>query len=204
MGGTTQFSPEHALTAHRETHITVSDRILAATFLKLLPRRVTPNQITIFRFFTVPFVAVLLFLEEYRYAIPLFAVSAFTDALDGALARTKDKITEWGKAFDPIADKLLIGTTALLVIPQFASVYLFAIIVFLEMFLIGTAYYLRNQGHDISANGWGKTKMILQSFGVGFILLFALAAVPWMLTVGTYLLYVSIFFAIISLITYGI
>ena len=37
--------------------ITISDRILAATVLKLLPRKVTPNQITVFRFFTVPFIA---------------------------------------------------------------------------------------------------------------------------------------------------
>ena len=124
--------------------------------------------------------------------------------MDGALARTKDKITEWGKVYDPIADKVLIGTVALLIVPKYTSVYLFAIIVFLEMFLIGTAYYLKNQGHDISANGWGKTKMILQSFGVGFILLYALMLIPWMLTTGEYLLYASVFFALVSLITYGI
>lgn len=203
MGDNNQ-SPAHALAAHRETHITVSDRILAVTFLKLLPRRVTPNQITIFRFFTVPFVAALLYLDLYLYAIPLFAVSAFTDALDGALARTRNKITEWGKAYDPIADKLLIGSAALIVIPKFVNVYLFAIIVFLEMFLIGTAYYLKNQGHDISANGWGKAKMVLQSLGIVCILVFALGGFPWALGVGTYLLYASIFFAIISLVTYGI
>lgn len=188
----------------KEAHITISDKILAATFLKLLPRRVTPNQITIFRFFSIPFVALLLILEKYAYGIPLFVISAFTDALDGALARTKDKVTEWGKVYDPIADKLLIGTTALIVLPKFVSVFLLATIIFIEMFLIGTAYYLKNQGNDISANGWGKTKMILQSFGIAFILLYALMALPWMLMTGEYLLYASIFFALVSLITYGI
>ena len=77
-----------------DSQVTTVDLFLAATFLKFLPRRVTPNQITIFRFFTVPFVALLLYLDAYWYAVPLFIISAFTDALDGALARTKNKITE--------------------------------------------------------------------------------------------------------------
>lgn len=192
--------------SHRDgdSEVTVVDLILAATFLKLFPKRVTPNQITIFRFFTVPFVAVLLYVENYLYAIPLFAVSAFTDALDGALARTEKKVTEWGKVYDPIADKLLIGVAALIVIPKYTSFYLVAIIIFLEMFLIGMGYYRKNIGQEISANMWGQGKMIFQSLGVGFILVFALTLLPWTLTVGIYLLYVSIFFAIISLITYGI
>lgn len=190
--------------APRETHITVSDKILAATFLRLLPRRVTPNQVTMFRFYTVPFVAVLLYLDLYIYAIPLFVISAFTDALDGALARTKNKITEWGKVYDPIADKLLIGISALIVIPKYVNVYLVAMIIFVDMFLIGMGYYLKERGREISANAWGKTKMILQSFGVGFILIHALIGWPLILTAGIYVLYASIFFGVISLVTYGI
>ncbi len=187
-----------------EAHVTVSDKILSATFLKLLPRRVTPNQITIFRFFTVPFVAVLLYFGEYAYALPLFAISAFTDALDGALARTKNKITEWGKIYDPIADKLLIGVVALIVIPKYVSFYLVATIIFIEMFLIGMAYYRKNLGLEVSANMWGKGKMILQSFGVVFLLLYAVVSLPWLLMAGTYLLYGSIILALISVVTYGL
>ncbi len=192
------------ITHKGDNEVTVVDRILEATFLKLLPRRVTPNQITIFRFYTVPFVAVLLYFDLYTYAIPLFIISAFSDALDGALARTKNKITEWGKIYDPIADKLLIGVAAFIVIPKYINFYLVTVMIFVEMFLIGTGYYQKNRGIDVSANMWGQGKMILQSFGVGLILLFALLGWPLMLSIGTYLLYASIFFGVISLVTYGI
>ena len=189
----------------KEFKITLSDRILAATFLKLLPKRVTPNQLTIFRFFTVPFVATFMYIEWYSVAIPLFIISAFTDALDGALARTRNMVTEWGKVYDPVADKLLIGFAAIIIIPKYVNFFLAAFLIFIEVFIIGTAYYFKNKGKiQISANIWGKMKMICQSFGVGFLLLNAVIALPAFLITAQYLLYASILLAIISLITYGI
>ncbi|MEK7554710.1 MAG: CDP-alcohol phosphatidyltransferase family protein [Patescibacteria group bacterium] len=189
----------------REMKITVSDKVLAATFLKLIPKRITPNQVTIFRFFTVPFVVLLLALEEYHYGIALFVVSAFTDALDGALARTTNRVTEWGKVYDPVADKLLILTTALLVVPRHLGIGVVITIIAIEMLTIGSAYYLKNRGTtEIMANGWGKTKMICQSVGVALVLFYLLVSIPWLLPVAAVLLYASIFFAVASLITYGI
>jgi CDP-diacylglycerol--glycerol-3-phosphate 3-phosphatidyltransferase len=185
--------------------ITVSDKILAATVLKLFPRRVTPNQLTIFRFFTVPFVLLLLFLGKYEWGTVLFTISAFTDALDGAMARTRNQITEWGKIYDPLADKLLIVLTALFLIPQHLGFPIIFALLSTEMLLIGAAYYLKNKGKkDIQANIWGKIKMILQSFGVGFLFLFAILSTPWLLAIAAILLYASILFAVISLVTYGI
>src|SRR3989304_2017811 len=99
--------------------LTLTDKILATTFLRLFPRKVMPNQITVFRFFTIPFIALLFLLEEYSIGMVLFAVSAFTDALDGAMARTRREVTEWGSTYDPLADKLLIGITAFLVLPKY-------------------------------------------------------------------------------------
>ena len=185
--------------------ITLSDKILAATVLKLFPQRVTPNQLTIFRFFTVPFVLLLLFLGKYQWGAVLFAISAFTDALDGAMARTRNQITEWGKIYDPLADKLLIVLTALFLIPQHLGFPIIFALLSTEMLLIGAAYYLKNKGRkDIQANIWGKIKMILQSFGVGFLFLFAILNTPWLLAIAAMLLYASILFAVISLVTYGI
>ncbi len=185
--------------------ITFSDRILAATVLKLFPRRVTPNQLTIFRFFTVPFVLLLLFLGKYGWGAALFVVSAFTDALDGAMARTRNQITEWGKIYDPLADKLLIVLTALFLIPQHLGFPIIFAMLSIEMLLIGAAYYAKNTGvREIQANAWGKVKMILQSFGVGFLFLFAIFNIPLLLAIAATLLYASILFAVISLVTYGI
>ncbi len=67
--------------------ITVIDRILEKTVLKLVPGFVTPNHITIFRYATIPFVAYFLWYDKILIGGLLFSFSAFTDALDGALAR---------------------------------------------------------------------------------------------------------------------
>jgi CDP-diacylglycerol--glycerol-3-phosphate 3-phosphatidyltransferase len=191
---------------NKEQRITISDRILAAIFLRFFPERVTPNHLTIFRFFTVPFVVYLIFTEQYIEGIILFTISAFTDALDGALARTRNKITEWGRMYDPMADKLLIGLVAIVLVPRFLDPLIVFFIILIEMALIGSAYYLKNRGqqHRIRANGWGKAKMITQSFGVGFLLLHPIIAIPNSLVIATYFLYASIVLGVISLITYGI
>ena len=185
--------------------VTVSDKILAATVLKLFPARVPPNHLTIFRFFTVPFVLFLIVQHEYFWGILLFAISAFTDALDGAMARTRNQITEWGKIYDPLADKLLIGLTALIIIPKHFGFFLVFAILFIEMVLIGAAYYVKNRTtKQIQANGWGKTKMMLQSFGVGLLLANAVFRIPLIYSLSEIFIYASLIFAVISLITYGI
>ncbi|MBI4133565.1 CDP-alcohol phosphatidyltransferase family protein [Candidatus Uhrbacteria bacterium] len=190
---------------YRAARITVVDRFLAATLLTLFPRRVVPNHLTIFRLFTVPFIAYLIVVNEFLYGTILFAVSAFTDALDGAMARTRGQITEWGTLFDPLADKLLIGITAIILIPKYLSAPLAFAIIFIEMVLIGSAYYFRNrEGAVIQANVWGKSKMLFQSFGIGFLFLHGLTGMAFALTIAAPLLYIAIILAVVSVVTYGI
>lgn len=190
----------------KEIKLNLSDRILAATFLKFLPKRVTPNQITIFRFFTIPFIALLLLLEKYQLGIILFAVSAFSDALDGALARKTRRITQWGIAYDPLADKLLIGVTAFLVLPMFFSPLLIFAIIFIEMALIGLSYYYRRyrKGAIVMANWWGKSKMLAQSLGVGLTLLYILWPVAGVIITAQWILYLAVALGIVSLVTYSL
>lgn len=188
-----------------DTKPTIADKIIAVTFLRLLPKRVTPNQITITRFFSVPFIGFFVATGNYTIGIPLFFIFAFTDALDGALARTTNRVTEWGRMYDPMADKLLIGITALIIIPKYLSFALAFTIIFIDMLVIGTAYYMKNKGTiHVSANGWGKMKMFLQSVGVGMLLIYAVNPLPWIELVAEYSLYASIVFAVLSIITHGI
>ncbi|MCB9806278.1 CDP-alcohol phosphatidyltransferase family protein [Candidatus Nomurabacteria bacterium] len=185
--------------------ITISDRILAATFLKLIPSWVTPNHLTIFRFLTIPFVLYFLLFENYAWGIPLFVISAFSDALDGAKARTNNQITEWGKMFDPVADKMLIGTVAAIVISTSVSHILALSIIGLELLIILAAFYRKRYNNEnIEARLSGKIKMICQSFGVGFLLLhLAFPLTPFLFGVAIILLMISILFALISLFVYN-
>ena len=120
--------------------ITIFDRILEKTFLKLFPVFVRPNFLTVFRFVSIPFVIFFLMHEDYEIGLWLFAISAFTDALDGAIARTRNMITDWGIVFDPFADKLLIGSVSVIVISKFISPVLAGMIVFIEICLVIFSY----------------------------------------------------------------
>lgn len=84
------------------------------------------NKITIFRILLIPFfIASLLYYDETRtylrfVALAIFAIAAFTDAIDGGIARSRSQITDLGIVLDPIADKLLIvsGFISLSIIKQ--------------------------------------------------------------------------------------
>lgn len=180
------------------TKVTWIDRVLARVFLPLLSDGVTPNQITKFRLVSVPFVALLLALDLYLFGTILFLFAAFSDALDGALARTKKKVTTWGTLYDPIADKLLVGTVATIVISKHVSLYLALAIIVIEILLVSFSYY-RYKGRIVPAKTMGKTKMVLQCLGIIALLFYILFGVPVLLTVATYLLYAAVAFALLSL-----
>ena len=67
-----------------------------------------PNVLTMIRLVLVP-VFVVLFLRGHRMAsLAVFAAASLTDMLDGYLARKLNQITDFGKLFDPLADKLMV------------------------------------------------------------------------------------------------
>ncbi len=184
---------------------TFLDKIQAATFLRLVPKSVSPNNITAFRFATIPFVIYFLVAGEFRWGIVLFAIAAISDAVDGALARTRNQVTDWGKLYDPLADKLLIGSVAALVVAKYLGHTLALTIIGFELFLIVGAFYRKKfRGREIRAKLAGKIKMILQSVGVFLVLSFIVFHNPLLLDIARYFLYTSIGFAILSFIVYSI
>lgn len=185
------------------TKITLTDKILAKTVLPFVPKWVTPNAVTWFRFATLPFVCYLFSTEQYNSGLVLFLISAFSDALDGSMARTRNQITEWGKMFDPLADKLLIGVSAFILVSKFLNPYLAATIILIEFFIITSAYYRKHaHGVPIEAELSGKVKMVLESLGTISILLGVIWGIAQFFIIAYYLMYLAIIFAIISLVVY--
>lgn len=180
------------------TKPTVIDRILEKIFLPMLPDWVTPNQITKARILSIPLIVYFFLAGDYLPGTILFSLSAFSDALDGALARTKNKVTGWGMLYDPIADKILVGSVAMVVIAEFLSLYVATTIIFLEIMLVLSAYF-RYKGKVVPAKTIGKTKMVLQCVGIMFILFYALTGTPVLLMIAEYILYLAITFALLSL-----
>ena len=69
-----------------------------------------PNALCVLRILLVYPVAHLVLLGRHREVLLLIAIAAFTDALDGFLAKRFDWTSELGKVLDPLADKLLLVT----------------------------------------------------------------------------------------------
>jgi cardiolipin synthase (CMP-forming) len=70
-----------------------------------------PNQITFLRLGFLPFFLILILYEKYQWALLVLVITAFTDALDGLLARTLHQKSALGAYLDPIADKLLLSSS---------------------------------------------------------------------------------------------
>ena len=110
-----------------------------------------PNRLTMARMFLIPVYVALVFIEvgTFKYfndflAVVVFGVAAFTDFLDGKLARKWNMVTDFGKLFDSAADKLLCGSALILlvyvfsvvVVPPFAGEAALAFIITLTVFVV--------------------------------------------------------------------
>ncbi|MEA2064711.1 MAG: CDP-alcohol phosphatidyltransferase family protein [Patescibacteria group bacterium] len=179
------------------------DKILAKTLLKIIPHSVLPNYFTIIRFFLILPVIWMITIEQYLYGVIIFIIAAFTDAIDGALARTRNQITEWGKVYDPVADKLLIGSTAFLIINKYLNFYLAMTIIFIEILIVVNGGWRKAKGHPVQANIWGKIKMHLQVYGVSLLFIFLLTNVSILIPLCWSIFILAIIFAIISFFTYS-
>lgn len=75
------------------------------------PLWTVPNQITLLRLGFLPFFLILILYEKYRWALFVLVFVALTDAIDGYLARTLHQKSALGAYLDPIADKLLLSSS---------------------------------------------------------------------------------------------
>ncbi len=192
------------LMTNENIHFFPHDQFFAKTFLRLIPRSVLPNHLTILRFVMTPFVLYALWKEHWPAALVLFLLTAFTDALDGSLARVRKQITMWGTIADPVADKCLIASVVVLFVAREVNIWFSLIILAMELaIIIGAFHRNRRTGNIISANGYGKIKMTLQVIGVGLLLTAKLAGLQLFVPFAMGTLGLAIAFAIVSFFTYS-
>ncbi len=180
------------------------DHFLARTILRWIPERITPNMITMVRIFLTPVVFLIILFGNYTTGIIAFLAVAFTDAIDGSLARTRNKITEFGKLFDPLADKFLIGSMVLILVFSYHPRWIGIATLLIEMVIIVSAIIAKEKFHlPIMANWWGKIKMILQVFAVFLTLLALVFQFPYFFHIATWIFGLSLGFALLSLFRHG-
>ena len=180
------------------------DKVLAWLILRFLPKVVTPNHLTILRFILTPFVVWLMWEEYYLVGAIVFLFTAFTDALDGSLARTTNRVTRWGKMFDPVADKLLICSVVYILVVKYLDPYTALAIIIMEALIITGALMRARQHKHFQANIWGKIKMNLQVAGVMILLIGITTNVEQLWTVSRGTFYLAVGFGFMSAATHRI
>jgi len=137
-----------------------------------------PNKLTIFRIILVPIMVAFAYIHiDFEFLqIPItswilaliFAISSYTDHLDGMIARKNNQITDFGKFADPLADKILVLSAMLILIELNKLPAWIPVIVVTREFAV-SGYRLiaaEKKGEVIAASIWGKIKTATQMLGI--------------------------------------
>jgi CDP-diacylglycerol--glycerol-3-phosphate 3-phosphatidyltransferase len=136
--------------------------------IKLEKRRIMnlPNILTLMRILIIPLIVIFLFFPGKiwsLFAALSFLVASFTDLLDGFFARRYNIVTSFGKFFDPIADKLLIASALIMLIPlRGIPAWMVVIIIGREIAVSGLRGVASANGVIVEASWLGKRKTFFQ------------------------------------------
>lgn len=121
-----------------------------------------PNTLTMFRVMAVPLLIVLLLFDGRitgLLAAAVFSVAAITDYLDGYIARRYGLVSNLGKILDPLADKMLVSTAFIMLIPlERIPAWIVCVIIGRELAITGFRNIISDHGDDTSASMLGKYK----------------------------------------------
>jgi len=136
---------------------------------------VLPNQLTVLRIILTP-VFLFLFLSGepllIQFSLGVFIIAALTDWYDGWLARKFNYITEWGKFWDPMADKILTSTAFIgFVIIGVLEWWMVSLIVARDIIITLLRLYAENRGKNFITSYYAKWKTLLQMIFLYYLLI---------------------------------
>ncbi|MCF6177010.1 MAG: CDP-diacylglycerol--glycerol-3-phosphate 3-phosphatidyltransferase [Victivallaceae bacterium] len=156
-----------------------------------------PNMLTLSRIVLI-FVFVLLASAKHIAGFPpesfkfiniiaysLAIIAGITDFLDGYIARKYNMVTDFGALMDPLADKIFITATMLIMVEvELMPAWIAVIVISREFMVTGLRLIATSKNIVISADGWGKTKTLLQMVmlgiaGTSWIKVFDLKTAVW-------------------------
>lgn len=179
-----------------------------------------PNKLTLSRIILIPVFILLLSIPfdwgtwdignttlpvSHFAAAILFIFASATDWVDGYYARKHNLVTNLGKFMDPLADKLLVSAALILLIEMgLAPAWVVIIIISREFAVTGLRLVAAGEGIVLAAGNLGKIKTATQMVAIAVLLLhnfpFSYLGFPF----GTIMLYIALFFTILSGVDYFI
>lgn len=140
-----------------------------------------PNWLTFLRLALIPiFVAFLVepSRSSLNIAAVIFVFAAITDYADGILARRYAAITDFGKLFDPLADKILVMAALVMLVSvtdqrcmSFVPGWMVVLILAREFWVTGLRAFAAKDGNVVAAKSGGKVKSFLQMVSILALLL---------------------------------
>jgi CDP-diacylglycerol--glycerol-3-phosphate 3-phosphatidyltransferase len=136
---------------------------------------VLPNQLTILRIILTP-IFLYLFLSNnpllIQISLGVFLIASLTDWYDGWLARKFNYITDWGKFWDPLADKILTSTAFLgFVFVGLLPLWMVLLIIFRDLFVTLLRVFAESRGYNFVTTYYAKWKTLLQMVFLYYLLL---------------------------------
>lgn len=164
-----------------------------------------PNKLTVLRVIMVPFFVLFMLTdlggEAGKWiALVIFCLASLTDMLDGKIARARNLVTNFGKFMDPLADKLLVCSAMICLIPTGQlPAWVVIVIIAREFIISGFRLVASDSGIVIAASYWGKFKTVFQMLMV-IVLIADLGGVFDM--IGTALIWIALILTVVSLVDY--
>lgn len=161
-----------------------------------------PNILTSLRILLIPGIVVFAYNDGRTASLLaslLFLLASLTDYFDGYFARRSKTVTSMGKMFDPMADKVLVtASLVMLVYLHRAPAWIAIIIISRELAVSGLRSMASATGTIIQAESLGKYKTTFQSFALIFLFAHYRLWIVECHFVGTYFLYVALILGVWS------
>jgi cardiolipin synthase len=133
-----------------------------------------PNFLTLIRILTIPFFLVYLAYHRYGEAFIIFVIGGVTDFLDGLAARLMKQQTALGAYLDPVADKLLVFSSyVMLGLIDAIPTWLAVVVVSRDILILlgcGIVYLLVEEKFQVKPSFIGKSSTMLQLLTLGVAL----------------------------------
>jgi CDP-diacylglycerol--glycerol-3-phosphate 3-phosphatidyltransferase len=166
-----------------------------------------PNAITLVRLILIPFIIYFMYFNTSFYnlvATIIFIIACMSDYFDGLVARLNKVVTDFGKIFDQIVDKILVASV-LIILVENGRVQGWIVVILLarEFAISGMRNYLSYKGIIVPAFASGKIKTTSQMAAIMCLLLYDKYFGVNFYLVGTMLIYIALFFSIYSFFEYS-
>ncbi|HVS01136.1 MAG TPA: CDP-diacylglycerol--glycerol-3-phosphate 3-phosphatidyltransferase [Thermoanaerobaculia bacterium] len=136
-----------------------------------------PNLLSLFRILLVPILVVVLltkFEGKEFVGLGLFLLAAFTDLLDGYIARRRGMVTRLGKLLDPAADKILMAAAFISLVeldPELVPAWMVVVIIARELAVSTLRSVAADERVVIEASFAGKAKTVVQVIAVSLLII---------------------------------